>query len=484
MTESLRQDLLSAVKVLEDVPEAEKDWHPGSDNKVLDLVHPSLCPLVYGKTRVLQDRRVGVDSCIETCGLGDVIIPSSTTRAKNNTLSRRFQWLPSDVEIDETGHARIDSYINNLHPTLHATLYPVIEKFINVALPAWDLIYRWPEEFEFQRLETLNVYPDCKTPEVCGQYGSGCHPWNRPADQGERALSIEEVRDFDHGDYDDPERRKKDREWFAPTHPLPIPDATLEKDRPENYEKKFFNVKPEDVCSSNFFGKEGKQRIQVITKLANIHLTPEKPEYEGGSWHIEGQINEHICATALFYYDNENITDSRLSFRTSGDREDLMMELHYEQDDHESIERAFYLTSDRGSLSTTQNVGSVLTRAGRAVFFPNTYQHRVQPFSLADRSKPGHRKILALFLVDPAIPIVSTANVPPQQRHWWTDEDTLRQSNRLPPEIVEMILANIDSLFSKEEAKDIRAELMEERSSLQHEATKELEVDEFNFCEH
>ena len=103
MTESLRQDLLSAVKVLEDVPEAEKDWHPGSDNKVLDLVHPSLCPLVYGKTRVLQDRRVGVDNCIETCGLGDVIIPSSTTRAKNNTLSRRFQWLPSDVEIDDTG---------------------------------------------------------------------------------------------------------------------------------------------------------------------------------------------------------------------------------------------------------------------------------------------------------------------------------------------------------------------------------------------
>ena len=47
-----------------------------------------------------------------------------------------------------------------------------------------------------------------------------------------------------------------------------------------------------------------------------------------------------------------------------------------------------------------------------------------------------------------------------------------------------MLFRSIDSLFSKEEAKDIRAELMEERSSLQHEATKELEVDEFNFCEH
>lgn len=30
--------------------------------------------------------------------------------------------------------------------------------------------------------------------------------------------------------------------------------------------------------------------LQVIVKLANIHLTPEKPEYEGGSWHVEGQL--------------------------------------------------------------------------------------------------------------------------------------------------------------------------------------------------
>ena len=30
--------------------------------------------------------------------------------------------------------------------------------------------------------------------------------------------------------------------------------------------------------------------LQVIVKLANIHLTPEKPEYGGGTWHIEGQM--------------------------------------------------------------------------------------------------------------------------------------------------------------------------------------------------
>lgn len=30
--------------------------------------------------------------------------------------------------------------------------------------------------------------------------------------------------------------------------------------------------------------------LQVIVKLANIHLTPEKPRYDGGSWHVEGQM--------------------------------------------------------------------------------------------------------------------------------------------------------------------------------------------------
>ena len=30
--------------------------------------------------------------------------------------------------------------------------------------------------------------------------------------------------------------------------------------------------------------------LQIIVKLANIELTPEKPEYGGGTWHVEGQL--------------------------------------------------------------------------------------------------------------------------------------------------------------------------------------------------
>lgn len=34
----------------------------------------------------------------------------------------------------------------------------------------------------------------------------------------------------------------------------------------------------------------GHRGLQIIVKLANIELTPEKPTYEGGTWHVEGQL--------------------------------------------------------------------------------------------------------------------------------------------------------------------------------------------------
>lgn len=41
--------------------------------------------------------------------------------------------------------------------------------------------------------------------------------------------------------------------------------------------------------------------------------------------HIEGALNEHICATALYYYDEENLTESSLAFRQTIDSEEMMM---------------------------------------------------------------------------------------------------------------------------------------------------------------
>ena len=70
----IRDTLKASIRCLEDVPEIYKDYHPGSDGKVVDLVHPSLFPLIYGKSRVLEDSQIGLDNCIQSCGKG-VVVP-------------------------------------------------------------------------------------------------------------------------------------------------------------------------------------------------------------------------------------------------------------------------------------------------------------------------------------------------------------------------------------------------------------------------
>lgn len=59
------------------------------------------------------------------------------------------------------------------------------------------------------------------------------------------------------------------------------------------------------------------------------------------------------------------------------------------------MEEIFGIANDE---TTVVELGSVVTRAGRLLTFPNIVQHRVNPFRLADPSKPGHRKILLVLL--------------------------------------------------------------------------------------
>ncbi|KAK6445204.1 hypothetical protein FP744_10001452 [Trichoderma asperellum] len=560
--ESLRDDLRAAVAKLENVPDEEKDWHPGSTRKVLDLVHPSLWPFIYGRTPVLLDKRINVTNALSHCGVGTILpapkpieiaVPKRSSSAPYQlsmpSLSHKFQWLPCDVVLDGQS-AKIDSYINNLHPVDHASLYPIIERFIEKSLSAWDIIYRWPTEFETQRLTTTQAYEECTTNEIC--QNRGCKPWNRPLDEGE---PWRDNREPYTAEYRDSERFKRDMDWMAETHKLNLPEPVSDDDS-------HIRLKASDVKSSGFFN--GASRIQVIVKLANVHLNPEDPEFkfevsreladwymtplnkdasdpdlegssykpgtsetstsdsdissnprrslslnlsdyhglymnndpaefEGGSWHTEGMLNEHICATALFYYDSENITDCHLDFRTPADREELVVNLGYEQDQHYPIERTFAIPNANGDR--LQTIGGVLTTNSpstgdadtRAVFFPNLLQHRVSPFRLKDSTRPGHRKILALFLVDPAIPIISTANVPPQQRHWWSRESGVEEAlaDRLPNELAHVVLEDAVGLpISLNEAKSIRLDLMEERSVKKDDMDRDLHRYTWNFCEH
>ncbi|EGV62988.1 hypothetical protein CANTEDRAFT_114303 [Yamadazyma tenuis ATCC 10573] len=53
-----------------------------------------------------------------------------------------------------------------------------------------------------------------------------------------------------------------------------------------------------DPVDGDIFNAE--YHAKVIVKLANIELTPENSTYAGGSWHLEGCINEDIVAIVLY----------------------------------------------------------------------------------------------------------------------------------------------------------------------------------------
>jgi hypothetical protein len=264
--------------------------------------------------------------------------------------------------------------------------------------------------------------------------------------------------------------------------------------------------------------------LQIIVKMASIELTPEKPEFAPGGWHVEGQMNEHIVGTALYYLDSENITDSHLEFRTltSSDQYD---EYPVGQQCFSWMESVFGTMLGSGSGSAClQNYGSVATPQGRLLAFPNVFHHRISGFKLADPTKPGHRRFIALWLVDPFTRIISTANVPPQQAEWWADnafgglvdhkeDDSVPPEiahlvlergvvggkladalvagaksgeRKLPPELLNMVRDELGNglLMSREEAEEHRLELMKERSAFHDEAEKKWGEVEYNFCEH
>jgi hypothetical protein len=163
------------------------DWHPNTNEKVLDLVHPSMYPLVYGRSRFLPQEVVGVDDAVDKwAGKGDVIPrkpewgdePTNRTSRSawpDNTCvggegihksywSTIYQWLPANVKFTADGGVQFTSYINNLHPTKYRDIYSTIEKLIETALPMWDQCLAENEALDPGRHEP-RMSPDTMNPE-------------------------------------------------------------------------------------------------------------------------------------------------------------------------------------------------------------------------------------------------------------------------------------------------------------------------------
>ena len=199
---------------LEAVPDSEKDWHPGSDGLVLNLVHPALYPIVYGRTM----------GKLPGSGVATTLRPSEIKGADPKFVSKRFQFLPSDFAVDGDGKVTLSSpYINNIHPTHHKELYSVIPEILQHAIPMFERVLSdLLRPLLPMRVQASSSYGPPRTVSV------GCH-------------------------------RKYSDDLKKVDSQLSLKDRTL----------------------------------QVIVRLANIVLTPERPSYPGGKWHAEGLFRSY-----------------------------------------------------------------------------------------------------------------------------------------------------------------------------------------------
>ena len=285
---------------LTDILDSHKDWHPGSNEVVLDVIHPGLYLFVSGKTRTIKPDHANCPNGLPTT------LPQPEI-GFNQFTSTDYQWIPTPVEVDKEGKVTFLSYVNNLHPIRHKDLYPVLADMFSLTLPLFERVLTFLKS-------PLNPKFDLGRFEI---YETQDEPDKREDE-----------------DYDAYDRRLEDWYQNRPINPIPIPTFTEPSTRPSVVLRS---------C-----------RLQVIVKIQEIHLTPDRPVYEGGVWHVEGMRNERIVATAIYYYDCSNITECKLSFRQAVGEPD------YDQDDHRGVEAVWGL-SDGEPL--VQTLGSVITKA-------------------------------------------------------------------------------------------------------------------------
>ena len=220
-------------------------------------MHPSLYPVVYGRTYTSLEG--GSVPALARA-------PSDMDQSRDEYFtSQEFQWLASNFSVSKRGGVKLDSpYIHNIDPITDPGLYEVIPKVLEHAVPMFEHVL----SDLCRRLSPSRLEHDGRR---CIWGAGGAY------DQPNRPGSIELVDYYPPGyDSEDGEGFQKavNEYWFNQT--MYLPDASEE-----------YNDWMDEVHRT--VSLRGT-RVQVIIKLANIILTPEKPNYPGGEWHVEGEL--------------------------------------------------------------------------------------------------------------------------------------------------------------------------------------------------
>ncbi len=196
------------------------------------------------------------------------------------------------------------------------------------------------------------------------------------------------------------------------------------------------------------------QSIQVIVKVGSIMLNNINSQYAGGSWHIEGMPHENIAATCIHYIDNNNATDSFLEFRKPVIINELGLD--YPQCDMKYTTHHYGIEPESHFDGVMNRyLGLIKCSENSSVIFPNSLQHRVKDFSWVAIKEKSLRTILAFFVIDPDHKIISTKDIPPQQK-----------------------------IFTIEKANYHRERLMFHRKFFVDQLNEEIFQREFSLCEH
>ena len=117
LTKQQRENVKKCIfKMMEQLP---VDWHPGSDKQVRDIIHPSLCSYVKGISKLKNEK----------C-------------EKDVDEKERYQWLPSEISVNEEGNIKLTSYINNLRLDLFPEFISLTEQLLENFLPSFEKVLK------------------------------------------------------------------------------------------------------------------------------------------------------------------------------------------------------------------------------------------------------------------------------------------------------------------------------------------------------
>ncbi|KAI4200083.1 MAG: hypothetical protein LQ348_001791 [Seirophora lacunosa] len=286
------------------------------------IVDPYLYPLRFGLTRYCSSAMSTFKDGIRLSGKGisRSLLPPQVNGTLNdrwsyqitNAFSLRFQWLPCDISFDEdTSKAR---YINNVHPLLDGKLYIVANELLSAFTPMLN-----------------NTLMAVKTSQLFD-----------PRIDPEQRISRQDLPDPDPGSYRSFESRVRSVNLTE--------DGKLPTSARVDLQKEFWDI-----------------GIQAVIQVSSIDLDQERPHYSGENWHVQGQLNERVCATLVYCYSCENTTDASISFRHRCSSDDLMS-LNSLTKTTKTTEDVYGVEDLRPAL---QEQGSVMIREGRVISFPN-----------------------------------------------------------------------------------------------------------------